>query len=83
MSLARTAGVTGESSKSRSPNGQRVVRAGRHQHDVDEALPRDQPHLVAVFLERLEPDLARVHLGRMAGGAEARAPCRRPWRRRG
>ena len=38
---------------------QRVVRAGRHQHDVDEPLARDQPHLLAVLFERLEPDLAR------------------------
>ena len=47
--------------------GQRVVRAGRHQHDVDQARPRDQPHLVAIFFERLEPDFAGVHLGRRPG----------------
>ena len=67
MSLARTAGVTGELSNSRSRKVKRVVGAGRHQHDVDQARPRDQPHLVAIFLERLEADLAGVHLGRAPG----------------
>jgi hypothetical protein len=50
---------------------QRVVGAGGHQHDVHEARARDQPHLVAVFLERLEADLAGMHLGRLAGCAQA------------
>ena len=70
MSLARTAGVTGDWSNSRSSNRQRMVRAGRHEHDVDQARPGDQPHLLAIFLERLEPDLAGVHLGRPAGRTE-------------
>ena len=70
VSLARTAGVTGESSNSRSRNVERIVRAGRHEHDVDQARAGDQPHLLAVFLERLEADLARVHLGRRARCAE-------------
>ena len=51
--------------------GQRMVGAGRHQHDVDQARPGDQPHLIAIFFERLEPDFAGVHLGRAAGRAQA------------
>ena len=50
---------------------QGVVGAGGHQHDVDQPRPRDQPHLLAVFFERLEADLAGVHLGRPPGRAEA------------
>jgi len=49
---------------------QRMVRAGRHEHDVDESLTSDQPHLLAVLLERLEPDLAGMHLGRLARRAQ-------------
>ena len=52
---------------------QRMVRAGRHEHDVDEPLTGDQPHLLAVLLERLEPDLAGMHLGRLARRASPSA----------
>ena len=52
---------------------QRVVRAGRHEHDVDQPLPRDLPHLLAVLLERLEPDLAGVQLGRLARARRCRS----------
>ena len=50
---------------------QHVVAAGRHEHDVDQPLPRDLADLFAIFGQRAHPHFAGVHFGRAARRADA------------
>ena len=71
VSLARAAGVIGGALEDPLADRQGVVGVGRHQHDVDDPLLDDRPDLLAVLFQGLEPDLARVGLGRLPGRADA------------
>ena len=48
-------------------DGENLVRAGAHQHDVDQPLGHDLAHHLAELVERAEAGLAGVMLGTAAG----------------
>ena len=71
VSLARAAGRDVAVVEQPFADRQRVVAAGRHEHDVDQTLPRDLADVLAILGQRAHANFAGVHLGRAARGADA------------
>ena len=71
VSLARTAGVTWLLSKSRSWIVSTSLRAGAHEHDVDQSLGDDLAHQLPILVQRAEAGLAGVVLGTAARRGQA------------
>ena len=59
-----------------------LVRAGAHQHDVDESLGDDLANLLADTRRACGSGPRRRGSPGCGRGRTARRPCRRPWRRR-